>query len=821
MSVTRSSRERGQVVVMFALMIPMLLALLGFVGGIGNWYVHAKHLQTKADAGAFAGGGEWQFPCGTDIDARIEATARSYAGATNPQVGRVPDTSIHPLLNAPGYYDDDEPVQPVENLALCNAMFLDVKVTEDNSFPLLSLIPLFPDIKRKARVEIRQGESFSGLLPIAVRAPEPVSAAVFYNEANGVIKSVRYFVKGSFGQPGNLQGWSTQNSEDGSLPAQFTPSPSTGVAIAISLRGACNTNLPSPNTKIVTSQAPCFEDEGFTDVNTLCNQGGASQVVECYFASGGTVQSGLHFIRGFEPTVGPGVGAGAPALRSAWLENIDCPSNGYFSSVPGTGTCEVRLTVKVDIGSKDENPPPNPPNTDVQTRTGQNTEVKYCLVLRGQTAANACSGQFSIAEEMQTSSGGPGEVTFTTVAGKHLEIPRNSQGAAVAIQVRMKDTTIAGFPGCDFVVNNDFNNNCRFFYTGGSADFTSTSVPPSGVAILDAPVQRSFRGNTVNSSSIRWLRLTTARGCTGSIYVDNEAASQPNTGDSCFFVEMGLKGGLALDVDEEPFVFNDGSGESQTGAVDCDPAFSGQGSDIRLATESGCSPFYARHPFDWTTPSPCPDQNSLFSVPTWPPGGDPDTPWPPLRCIKTRTTGNPSQFETGLDDRFFKWFDSSPNPGCPPDAAGFVKGRNYWDVSNNPLNAANLDPALRYGYKDDGPPARDTNFHPNDPRVVTIFLTTSDAYTSSGQETFEIAGFVQVYISGYGKLNGSGNLTVDDPCPGSTPPPVSEYDCSGSDCGYIVWGHFIKYSVPNPQATPTADVCNPQSTDPCVATLVE
>ena len=58
MPVTESTRERGQTVVIFALMIPMLLALLGFVAGIGNWYVHAKHLQTKADAGAFAGGGE-------------------------------------------------------------------------------------------------------------------------------------------------------------------------------------------------------------------------------------------------------------------------------------------------------------------------------------------------------------------------------------------------------------------------------------------------------------------------------------------------------------------------------------------------------------------------------------------------------------------------------------------------------------------------------------------------------------------------------------------------------------------------------------------
>ena len=48
-------------VVLFALLVPVFLALGGFVIGIGNWYVHGKHLQTKADAGAFAGGGVWGF----------------------------------------------------------------------------------------------------------------------------------------------------------------------------------------------------------------------------------------------------------------------------------------------------------------------------------------------------------------------------------------------------------------------------------------------------------------------------------------------------------------------------------------------------------------------------------------------------------------------------------------------------------------------------------------------------------------------------------------------------------------------------------------
>ena len=77
------SREHGQVVVVFALLLPMILALCGVVIGLGNWFVHGKHLQTKADAGAIAGGGAFQFPCfaGVDaIDQRIANLARQYAG---------------------------------------------------------------------------------------------------------------------------------------------------------------------------------------------------------------------------------------------------------------------------------------------------------------------------------------------------------------------------------------------------------------------------------------------------------------------------------------------------------------------------------------------------------------------------------------------------------------------------------------------------------------------------------------------------------------------------------------------------------------------
>ena len=222
----RTSGERGQIVVFFAIMLPMILALSSAVIGVGNWFVHAKHLQTKADAGAIAGGGAFQFPCfaGVDaIDQGIANVARQYAGPTdpipapspnpgfNPQVGGVVTEDVHAVLNGPNWYDDDSNPAPSENLDICDGsvgandpMRLEVKVTEDNSFPLASLLPLFPDIKRKAAVELYQTEGMSGMLPIAVRAPKPQSAlAIFYDESSGAILDREYLLeKTAPGGPG-------------------------------------------------------------------------------------------------------------------------------------------------------------------------------------------------------------------------------------------------------------------------------------------------------------------------------------------------------------------------------------------------------------------------------------------------------------------------------------------------------------------------------------------------------------------------------------------------------------------------------------------
>ena len=86
---------------MFALLVPVFLALGGVVIGIGNWYTHAKHLQTKADAAAFAGGSAWDFPCGASggpVDQRIEAQARAYVGPHTDVTGTVRSSAYNPQV---------------------------------------------------------------------------------------------------------------------------------------------------------------------------------------------------------------------------------------------------------------------------------------------------------------------------------------------------------------------------------------------------------------------------------------------------------------------------------------------------------------------------------------------------------------------------------------------------------------------------------------------------------------------------------------------------------------------------------------------------
>ena len=77
--------ERGVAMVLFAVVLPLILILTTIAWDAGSWWVHRKHLQTKVDAAAFAGGGAWSIPCASDSDTNAAGTgivdqAREYVG---------------------------------------------------------------------------------------------------------------------------------------------------------------------------------------------------------------------------------------------------------------------------------------------------------------------------------------------------------------------------------------------------------------------------------------------------------------------------------------------------------------------------------------------------------------------------------------------------------------------------------------------------------------------------------------------------------------------------------------------------------------------
>ena len=92
-----------------ALCLPVFVIFITLVVDVGNWFVHKRHLQMQADAGALAGGGLFTFPCSDDP---ILAETRKYAGDPangapyNLQVAPTDQANVHVLVNSDRYWNE-------------------------------------------------------------------------------------------------------------------------------------------------------------------------------------------------------------------------------------------------------------------------------------------------------------------------------------------------------------------------------------------------------------------------------------------------------------------------------------------------------------------------------------------------------------------------------------------------------------------------------------------------------------------------------------------------------------------------------------------
>ena len=195
----RKRSERGQVVVLFALLVPVILAIGSIVMSAGNWYVLKRHLQTQVDAAALAGGAVFTG-CGQEsrpTNTKIAQEALEYAGDTqrsaaphNLQLEDAGDQRV--VLNSAEYWSQGEPTDgsTLDNTietpgTPCDTKSLDVKAT-DNEAPLLwKWIPLFPSPKARAKVEILKVQSTNGVKPLGVPEVDPLWVGVVFVDENG------------------------------------------------------------------------------------------------------------------------------------------------------------------------------------------------------------------------------------------------------------------------------------------------------------------------------------------------------------------------------------------------------------------------------------------------------------------------------------------------------------------------------------------------------------------------------------------------------------------------------------------------------------
>jgi hypothetical protein len=318
--------EHGGVLAIVAVSMPVLLVFAILVIDVGNWFVHSRHLQTQADAGALAGGDLFRgcyVADQTAANAAINSEARKYAGDAavvgrhNPQVGVRSGEGVVILLNSKTYdrggpsADDTLVGQP------CATKMIDVKIS-DEDLPWFLRAARVSAINARARVEARKISQIVGSLPIAVPDVEPKVASVrFYEEGTGTTLGTAAL---------------------------------TGPTI---VNGLAQFAMASGATVPITVTAG-------HDIGVQVNLGGQTSTTcgDAYVACWGSAPPSLSLIRAYSTSGSGAQPANAPIPRAVW------PIAGACSGAPsvyaganmfygGTrfATCSVGIGATVDFGT--------------------------------------------------------------------------------------------------------------------------------------------------------------------------------------------------------------------------------------------------------------------------------------------------------------------------------------------------------------------------------------------------------------------------------------------------------------------------------------
>jgi Flp pilus assembly protein TadG len=311
---SRAGDERGAVLVMFAIFLPVLVLMSAFVLDVANWFVHKRHLQMQADAAALAAAAVWASP-GCD-DAAIEARARQYGGwSYNAQIGGTPSDKVHLVMNSRTYHGQTSPVDAtVDPRPPCQAAMVDVKLTETDLPWFFEVAKVVPFINAHARVSILQADTLAGALPVGVPDPRPERAQVIFVDENDCASGTcRELGRRDLGQTGGAGSSTWDNSVD--------PFPLTMESTKVGIRVALTTTASGP----MDCGAP---------------------LVDCFDAES---TNGILRIRGWQDP-GTVLPTQDPQARDVRLLNGTC-TGAYFSTA--TASCTLAVEADIAFGSAD------------------------------------------------------------------------------------------------------------------------------------------------------------------------------------------------------------------------------------------------------------------------------------------------------------------------------------------------------------------------------------------------------------------------------------------------------------------------------------
>jgi hypothetical protein len=353
-----AQREHGQVIVLFALLIPVIFAIGSIVMSAGNWYVLKRHLQTQVDAAALAGGASFTgctFPeLQASTNLQIRNDALKFAGdllrdpaTANLQLQESGDVRI--VVNSSSYWTQGTATDGTGydwTIASpgfpCDTKYVDVKATDDRAPLLWKWIPLFPSPKARARVEIDKVRAVSkGVLPVGVPEVDPEKVGViFVNE------------DGNPNLASSVRGGDWLN--DPNVPNPPAPAGTAGMSLwwkdgiaPVGINGNDNFGV----VIIATRDPNASLTAGNGSLHDICNQ----NTVQTHCYAGDTLTSGISFIHAYSTNINGG--PTAPAIRDVQLgggcTDPDDASRPYFNL---NGGCPIGISVVLDFGTGTTNP---------------------------------------------------------------------------------------------------------------------------------------------------------------------------------------------------------------------------------------------------------------------------------------------------------------------------------------------------------------------------------------------------------------------------------------------------------------------------------